>query len=345
MNKKELWIAGYPSFVGGADTELDHNIDLWRQFDIDVNLVPMFGCDGKMKNLCDKRGCKTFSYSKDIFKDKMVVSFCNGEFLKKLPEIMEYGKPKKVIWFNCMTWLFDNEITAIKNNWIDYHGFVSEYQNKVLLTQIIEKTGINIKVLDGYRPYFNPKNSSQNIEFAYNPPTNYFCTGRVSRDDGSKFSSDMWNIFYKINSPLPIKTFILGFGENAFKKCGKAPNGLDWQTWTPGAIPVKELYSKLHCLIHKTGGSRESYCRIVPECYAAGVPIIVENNYAFKELVINNETGFLCDSSDEMSHRASELAFNEPLRKKIIYNAYDYLISVISNKDKCIIPWKTILND
>jgi len=38
----EIWVAGYPSFVGGADTELDHNIDLWRMHNIDVNLVPMF---------------------------------------------------------------------------------------------------------------------------------------------------------------------------------------------------------------------------------------------------------------------------------------------------------------
>jgi len=304
----------------------------------------MFGCDKKMKSLCDKRGCKTIEYSKDIFRDKVVVSFCNGEFLKKLPEIMEYGKPKRVIWFNCMTWLFDNEIIAINNNWIDFHGFVSEYQKNMLLEQIQQKTDKNINILEGYKPYFNPNNLSQNLVFSYRKPSDYFCMGRVSRDDASKFSSDMWNIFYKVNSPLPTKTFILGFGENAFKKCGQAPNGLDWQTWSPGAIPVKELYNKLHCLIHKTGGSRESYCRIVPECYAAGVPIIAENNYAFKELVINEETGFLCESSDEMSYRASELAFDEKLRKKIIYNAYNYLMDCISNKKQCIRCWMNIFN-
>lgn len=338
----ELWVAGYPSFVGGADTELDHNIDLWRMQDIEVNLVPMFGCDRSMRSLCDKRGCNTIEYNKHIFKDKIVVSFCNGEFLKKLPEIIEYGKPKIVIWFNCMTWLFDDEITAIKNNWINLHGFVSEYQKNTLLTQIQQITGKTINIFEGYKPYFNINNLSQNLTFSYKEPTDYFNMGRISRDDGSKFSSDMWNIFYKVNSPLPTKTFILGFGSQAFKKCGQAPNGLDWQIWGPGGIPVNQLYSRLHCLIHKTGGSKESYCRIVPECYATGVPIIVENNYAFKELVIDGETGFLCNSSDEMSYRASELAFNESLRRKIIYNAFDYLINNIANKNKCFEPWKAL---
>lgn len=335
----EIWVAGYPSFVGGADTELDHNIDLWREYNFDINLVPMFGCDTRMKELCNQRGCKTLTYDKGIFKDKIVVSFCNGEFLKKLPEIMEYGRPKKIIWFNCMTWTFDNEIIALKNGWIDYCGFVSNYQKNLLLPQLEQKSNVSIKVFGNYKPYYNPNNLSQNLQFTYKPPLTHFCMGRVSRDDGSKFAHDMWNIFYKVNSPLPTKTFILGFGSNALKKCGSAPTGLDWQTWTPGTIPVKELYGRLHCLIHKTGGSRESYCRVVPECYAAGVPIIVENNYAFSELVKDQETGFLCGNSDEMSFRASQLAFDEKLRKDIAHNAYQYLINTIANKEECIRPW------
>jgi hypothetical protein len=244
-----------------------------------------------------------------------------------------------------MTWLFDNELIAIQNKWIDYHGFVSKYQQNMLLSTIKEKTGIDVNIFNEYQPYFNPNNIAQNLEFNYRIPKDYFCMGRISRDDGSKFSSDMWNIFYKVSSPLPTKTFILGFGENAFKKCGSAPQGLDWQTWSPGGIPVKDCYNKLHCLIHKTGGSRESYCRIVPECYAAGVPIVTENNYALPELIINGETGFLCNSSDEMSYRASQLAFDEQLRKTIIYNAYNYLINKISNKNDCINSWINMLNN
>src|SRR6516165_9704837 len=80
----EVWVAGYPSFYGGADTELDHNIDLWRRFDIDVHLVPMFGADAAMRQLCDERGCRTHEYAPGVFADKIVMSFCNGEFLSEL---------------------------------------------------------------------------------------------------------------------------------------------------------------------------------------------------------------------------------------------------------------------
>lgn len=339
----EIWVAGYPSFCGGADSELDHNIDLWRMYGVDVHLVPTGGCDPRMRSLCDARGCITHEYTPEIFNDKIVASFCNGQFLSRLPEIMDKGKPALVVWFNCMTWTFQSEIDAIKNGWIDLHGFVSKYQRSILKPQLEGQSGKKIHELEGYRPYFNPDSASQRIVFDYRPPADYFGMGRISRDDGAKYSPDMWRIFDRVCSPRPTKTFILGYGENAAKKTGPAPATLDWQTWSPAGIPVAEFYSKLHVLIHKTGGSRESYCRVVPEAYASGIPVIVENDYAFPELVIQGETGFLCGTSDAMSFAASVLAFNEDQRKKIAVRAREFLVNEIANIERCFNPWSNIL--
>jgi hypothetical protein len=82
VSRKEIWVAGYPSLFGGADTELDHNIDLWRAHAVDVHLVPLTEwCDPAVRALCDARGCVTHRYEPGVFADKVVVSFCNGEFL------------------------------------------------------------------------------------------------------------------------------------------------------------------------------------------------------------------------------------------------------------------------
>ena len=336
--KKEIWVAGYPSFYGGADTELDHNIDLWVKYGVDVHLVPLFGEDPKMREKCDARGCTTHKYESNIFKDKIVTSFCNGEFLKRLPEIMSNGKPAKVIWFNCMTWTFPDELRAHKEGWIDLHGFVSKFQEQWLRPQL-EKVNPVTNKLEGYRPNFKPTGDM----FRYTPPKDFFHMGRISRDDGGKFSEDMWNIFYKVCSPIPTKTFILGWGENAARKCGPAPAGLDWMTRSPNSIPAIDHYHNLHCIIHKTGGSRESYCRIVPEAYAHGVPIIVEKDYAFPELIIDGETGFLCETSDEMSYKASMLAFDEKLRKKVILQAQRHLMEGIASETHCWEAWEAVL--
>lgn len=342
MGKREIWVAGYPSFVGGADSELDHNIDLWLMNGVEVHLVPMPACSPEMKILCDQRGCITHDYHPAIFRDKIVVSFCNGHFLDTMQEIYENGKPAAVLWFNCMTWTFEKELVAVNNGWITLHGFVSKFQRSIL-KPALEKIA-PIQEFEGYRPYFNPDNISQNFEFRYNKPDKWFALGRVSRDDYTKFSDDMWNIYYKVCSPLRKKIFILGFGANARKRCGNSPASLDVQVWDPGVVAVKEVYKLLHCMIHKTGGSKESYCRVVPEAFVSGVPVIVEDDFAFPDLIQNGETGYLCKSSDEMSFRASELAFDEEKRKKIIHSAYDVLVNEIASKDACWNAWDKVLS-
>lgn len=338
--KKEIWVAGYPSFYGGADTELMHQIDLWRSYDVDVNLVPMFICDEKMQANMEKIGCTTHHFHPGIFKDKIVASWCNGEFLKFLPKIYEHGKPAMVLWANCMTFPFDAEKVAIKNEWITRHMFVSNFQRGIL-KPVLEQSG-RIDELEGYRPYFNPSNAFQQIEFKYNPPSQWFSVGRISRDDGHKYAPDTWNIFYKVCTPKHKKVFMLGYGPNAHSRCGKAPDGLDWQTFLPSEIPVRAMYGLLHCIIHKTGGSRESYCRIVPEAMAYGVPLVVEDDFAFPELIENGVTGYRCKSSDEMSFRASELAFDEEKRKRMIFAAREHLVNEIASRERCWKAWSSI---
>lgn len=338
-----LWVAGYPSFLGGANIELDHNIDLWCNRGVAVNLVPMFGTDQRMKALCDARSCVTHAYHPGIFRDKVVVSFGNEEFLALLPEIVAHGKPAAVVWFNCGTWAFEAELEAHRNGWIDFFGFVSQYQKGWLLPEL-EAIG-PVRELVGYRPYFNPHNLSQQLRFSYREPRECFAMGRVSRDDGARFSSDMWNIFHKVCSPRPTKTFVLGFGKHAKQKCGDPLPGSDCMMWEPGALRVSEFYERLHLLIHKTGGSRESYGRVIPEAYASGVPVIVEDDYAFPDLVLDGMTGFRCHSSDEMSFRASELAFDESLRKRMVYAAHDFLLHDMAAPNKCWPTWKSLLCD
>lgn len=335
---KEIWVAGYPGFLGGSETELYNNIILWRKNDIKVHLVPMFPPDPAMISKCDQLGCTTHIYHPAIFKNRIVTSFCCKEFLDILPVIMERGKPACVVWFNCMTWLFSGEIVAHQNKWIDLFGFVSAYQERMIKPALEKFNPVN--KLEGYSPYFDLKEDM----FSYSPYRDHFVAGRCSRDDGSKYPPDLWRTFFKISAPLPVKTVIMGWGRNAEQKCGFPPLGTQWEAIAPNKIPVSEFYRKIHCLLHKTGGSRESYCRVVPEAYAHGVAVITENNFAFPELVQNGVTGFLCNSSDEMSFRASQLAFDEALRRKLVYNGLEFLKTHIADADKCMHSWQTILS-
>ncbi|MCC6556868.1 MAG: hypothetical protein IT372_28265, partial [Polyangiaceae bacterium] len=206
--ENEIWVAGYPSFYGGADVELDHQIDLWRSHGVGVHLVPMQREDQAMRRLCDARGCVTHPYEPRIFDGKVVVSFCSNVFLRRLPEIHAAGAPRAVVWFNCMTWLFPGEIEAHKQGWITHFGFQTSYQRERLVPELARHRAV--EEIEGYRPYFSLDNRAQDLRFDERARTDHFGCGRVSRDDAAKFSPDMWRIFDRVLSPRPKKVFILG---------------------------------------------------------------------------------------------------------------------------------------
>ena len=334
----KLWVAGFPSTYGGADTELDHQIDLLRSRGCEVHLVPMFGADEKMKASVLARGCFIHEYRPDVFRGKVVASFCNGAFLSKLPEICAAGRPAQVVWFNCMTWLFPDEQRAHADGLIDRFGFISDYQRSQLAPQLEKIRPVRSF---RYRPWFN----LARVEWKYREPDGQVRLGRISRDDGDKFAADTWRIFDRVLVPkgMQKKVYILGYGPNAARKIGPAPPSLDWRTWSGNEIPATEFFRTIDTMVHKTGGSRESYCRVLIEAYAHGVVPVVERDFAFPELVVQGETGFMGRDSEEMSYFASFLAHNPREHRRIAENGRRHLEKVLSDEGDCWSGWKELL--
>ena len=189
-----------------------------------------------------------------------------------------------------------------------------------------------------YRPYF----ASDRVEWRYREWDDCYRIGRISRDDGAKFAPDTWRIFDRVLTPahLKKKVYILGFGPNAERAIGSAPPALDWRTWAGNEISATDFFRTIDTMIHKTGGSRESYCRVLVEAYAHGVVPIVEDDYAFPDLVVHGETGFLTSDSEEMSYFASWLAMKPeitpPHRGKWTIASLE---RVLSDPDACWRGW------
>ncbi|HVV82004.1 MAG TPA: hypothetical protein VHE35_02950 [Kofleriaceae bacterium] len=337
--RRAIWVAGFPSAYGGADTELDHQIALWRRHDVDVHLVPMFGADPAVAERQRARGCQLHAYRDDIFRGQLVVSYCNGEFLAHLPRIMAAGRPAQVVWFNCMTWLFDGEREAHRRGWIDVFGFVSAYQRRVLEPQL---AAIRPRVdTFAYRPFFDV----DSVPWRYRAWDGSYRLGRISRDDAGKFAPDTWRIFDRVLVPphLAKKVYILGYGPNAAARTGPAPPGLDWQTWGPGGLPATDFYRTIDTMVHKTGGSRESYCRVVVEAYAHGVVPIVEDDFAFAEVVDHEGTGLRARTSDELSWWASVLAHDPARHRAMAERGRAFLAGELAADEACWAGWRALL--
>ena len=82
-----LFVCGYPSDIGGANTELWHTVKLWRRFGVDVTLIPTWKADATWRARLDAIGCRTCETNPDDLENvpglarRVVVSMCNTRFL------------------------------------------------------------------------------------------------------------------------------------------------------------------------------------------------------------------------------------------------------------------------
>jgi hypothetical protein len=96
-------------------------------------------------------------------------------------------------------------------------------------------------------------------------------------------------------------------------------------------------------MVHKTGGSRENYPRVLLEAYAHGVVPIVEDAYGLPELVVHGETGYLTCDSDEMSYYASMLAMNPAEHRRLAANGREHLEQTLVSHADAFRGWEQVL--
>jgi glycosyltransferase involved in cell wall biosynthesis len=103
------------------------------------------------------------------------------------------------------------------------------------------------------------------------------------------------------------------------RKCGSPP---PWaECHAPQSLTAGDFLGRCHALLGLNGGARENWPRVGLEAMACGVPLVCQNLWGWREMIVDGETGFLTDSDDEMAFRLAQLAYDEPLRQKILLAA------------------------
>lgn len=317
---KIITVIGYPSRLGGADTELDHQIRIWQKLGITVQLLHTGDIDTNLKNMkMEERDCVILDPRKwDQCAGTHVISYCNDKYLKNLKTIKKYALSTTFV--NCMTWLFGDEKTAIKKGLIDYNL----YQRQ----EVLDKNFPQLKELNSdfkaevVRPYFHSE------DFPFIPPSKRdykrFRFGRIHREDTGKFRSDTNWIYNTMVAPVLKEGVILGFNKNCEDKIGKPP---DWiHTYSCGEISQQEFYSRVNVIIQPCDVNHtENLPRVAFEAMASGVPLIVDNRGGWTELVKHGETGWLCNDEREFVYYSSRMAYEKREYMEMIDNGLKWL--------------------
>ncbi len=314
----EICVVGFPSRVGGADTELDHQIHVWQALGLKVHLVHTGPLDDTLRGMrMEERGCIVHEPRNwEACRGKHVISYCNGEFLTNLEAIRSVAKTTTFV--NCMCWLFDAEKEAHRRGWIDCFLYQTDHARERVQPDLI---AINpqyrwFKV----RPYFH----LADFPFVAQRDEDRFRFCRVSRDDPAKFHpSQLW-VYETMVAPALKEGVILGINDHIREKIGREPNWI--RGLPPGTCPVQELYQRAHCVI-QMAETYENLPRVGFEAMASGCVLVVDHRGGWCEEVLHGQTGFLCRDEREFVYYASRVAYERAERLQMAHQARGWLES------------------
>jgi glycosyltransferase involved in cell wall biosynthesis len=298
-SKIKIGVVGYPSKLGGADTELDHQIRCWQAMGVEVHLCHTGFIDDNLKAMkMEDRNCIIHKPEDwESLEGLHVISFCNGSFLDNIKEIKKYAKTTTFV--NCMTWNFPKEIKAQQEGLLDFHLYQSDHQFK--------KVSAKLKKINGYRPIrFQPYFHTDDFKFKSNRDDKFFNFGRISRGDADKYGENQLWIYETMTAPVLKRGTILGWDDRAHKKFGINPP--DWiKTYHEGGITQQQLYDACDVIIMQTA-TFENMPRVGMEAMACGSVLVVDNRGGWRCLVENGKTGWLCDNERDFAYKASRIA-------------------------------------
>lgn len=336
-----IFVMGYPSAVGGADTELWHVLKLWRSRGLEVTLIPTWNtlpywrgrCDALGVRTCEVEGPGALSTVAGLA-GSTVVSFCNDQFLRYAGTLRELSC--RLAWAGCMTWPFTaEELHYQRHGPFDAYVFQSYFQRECLMPTLA-RYGVSSPqcylirgALDAGEFPFRPKLHATGEEFV---------VGRISRPDPSKFHLDTWELFASIPY-RPLKVRVMGWSEQVEAKLGPPPA---WaEVLAPSAEPTDQFLRSLHCLVQINGGSKENWPRVGLEALASGTPLVVEHAWGWREMICPDEHGLAAESAADIPRLVGRLA-NEPAFRSALARAGRKRLAELANPSELWERWQAL---
>ena len=328
---KQLAICGAPSSCGGADTELWHQIPIWKHLGIELHIVPSQSINSSAAKFCSDNAIIHNVNAFEEIKGMPVISFCNRVFLSNIEKIKQYSP--FTLWVNCMTYPFPKEKAAHRKGLIDLHLYQTKHGRERITKQLEPFNKVNSEM---FIPYFYSDN------FPYIEDRSTSCLGRISRADLNKYMGNTIEIFERVLAPKEKEGIILGVNRTIRQqKLGKIPTWI--AAYGPGDITQNRFYSKCSVLL-QTSTCYENWPRVGLECMASGTALVVFKTDGWEGQVVHKETGYLCENPRDFIFYASHLLLNNEERLRIIRNAKNRLKD-IAGLEASAESWRRIFNN
>lgn len=331
---KEITIIGYPSKMGGANTEMLDQIKVWSNMGMKINVIPTKKFDIYQKDLdLTKYGCTVYPLqSFENAKNKDCIAFCNHNALRLLPDITKFSKTFTHV--PCMCVPQENEKKY--QDMIDLWLFQTEINKKKTLEPLPKKNLIQSMFVS---PYFD----STNFPFI---PTKYrnrcrFSFGRLSREDPLKFNRFQLWIYHTFRSLRPKLCNVVGWNDSFSQKCGNLK--ADWlHMFKAGTVNIQSFYRECD-VFSIAADTLENFPRTTFEAMSSGSVMVADNKGGWPYQIKHGVTGFLCSTKEDFVKTMEFIAANPQIEHQIRMNAKEY-VSTTFGMENATKSWEKIFN-
>ena len=136
---------------------------------------------------------------------------------------------------------------------------------------------------------------------------------------------------------------VMGWNASVQARLGAPPR---WAECLPaGAETPQAFLARLHCLAQAGGQAVENWPRVGLEAMAAGVPLVVDRRGGWQEMIRHGQTGYLCESDDEMTDCIGRLAGDPAGRRRIAEQARHAVETELADPETFWREWRDLLEE
>jgi glycosyltransferase involved in cell wall biosynthesis len=320
-NVPPIYIFGWPSAVGGADTKLADLISLLGGF-CQLTLVPNSAAQLAQKQWrhhCEARGARCC-----LLEDLPArltgigIAFCNGHFFTERIAHRAQERGLRIVWSGEMMWHHPGELEAIRAGVVEQVLYVSPLQRAALSAG------------HASLPWAMTGNYVDPDPFPFAPrhvsATEPFTIGRLSRPDPDKYPED-FPAFYEALD-LSCRYRVMAWSEALAQKYRWHPFGPAWDLLPAGSESAAEFLASLDLFIYPLGHRLiESWGRVVVEAMLTGCLPLVPPGHHLEHLFAPGETGFVCGEFREYQNQARALRDDPAQRLRRALQARDHALA------------------
>ncbi len=338
--RPHVYVFGWPSFLGGADTKLVHLLRLLHSR-CAITCVPndeRHLRDRKWTAFLDGLGVRYAML--DSLPSKLqgcALSLCNDLFFTRRIAHRARDRGLRIIWSSEMMWHHAGELDAVGAGIVDTVLYTSPFQKAALAPGYVAARGTEppSAVTGNYiDPSLFPFKERDGPTFAI---------GRLSRADPLKYPED-FPVFYERLQLRQTRFRVMAWDDHLSGKYRWHRFDDRWDLLPASRESAVDFLQTLDLFVYPLGHKfRESWGRSTVEAMLTGCVPLVPSGHHFEALLVNGETGFLCYDFTEWREHAQRLREDAALRRRMARRCRDHAARTLCNRDDHLRVWMNVL--